>query len=605
MIPQKITKKNYSMNNKKRKDVITLKKKNHKLGKIIEDVLKLNIDGYEKKLINFSKSTDFHKKLEKNEDSGIISNPLLLSTSIRQVQRFLPNINILLNTESNFNYNPSRQEHIKFEEKIKKEISFYAKEEKDLREKLREAENQLINLENKIVDCKIDIQALKSLSVSNTKSPLRRAIAKKIENDLNKEENKFIAKSYAPHSPNKFNSPKKLRNSSRQGVSPLANSEFNTRLNIKLMEEEKKCKEKEKKAELNITMVINEKENEHKKLNNILEELKIVNNNKKVLIDQLYKHYLSLLKEGKDSRKEGLAWIIMEIFYLNKKILASNFPRYLDNDCIHYLFKMANLNIKIIQLENQVKNKRDYLNTFVKNYNINNYFMKYFYDDSEDNPNNYEYNKKQLSSLISTFSTKFNRTNIINNSDQNLLREKINNGKNISITEESNNSSKIKEDSIFKTSKTNTNFNNNSNNKEKSFDYMYKNSKKRIYRINEFQSFFDQNNKSNNSFFKGKEALKSNEYQLFSNLSNELFSLKQEKEKLRLSEMDRIFKEFQKNDYKQRFQIEKKTVISALIGEDNLETELFKQAKREKEYMYKMNKIQLFQNKYQGHKSFH
>jgi hypothetical protein len=266
---------------------------------------------------------------------------------------------------------------------------------------------------------------------------------------------------------------------------------------------------------------------------------------------------------------------------------------------------MANLNIKIIQLENQVKNKRDYLNTFVKNYNINNYFMKYFYDDSEDNPNNYEYNKKQLSSLISTFSTKFNRTNIINNSDQNLLREKINNGKNISITEESNNSSKIKEDSIFKTSKTNTNFNNNSNNKEKSFDYMYKNSKKRIYRINEFQSFFDQNNKSNNSFFKGKEALKSNEYQLFSNLSNELFSLKQEKEKLRLSEMDRIFKEFQKNDYKQRFQIEKKTVISALIGEDNLETELFKQAKREKEYMYKMNKIQLFQNKYQGHKSFH
>ena len=605
MIPQKITKKNYSMNNKKRKDVISLKKKKHKLSNIIESVLKLNIDGYEKKLISFSKSTDFHKKLEKNEDSGIISNPLLLSTSISQVQRFLPNINILLNTESNFNYNPSRQEHIKFEEKIKKEISFYTKEEKDLREKLSEAENQLINLENKIVDCKIDIQALKSLSVSNTKSPLRRAIAKKLEDDLNIEENKYIAKSYSPL---KVSSPKKLRNSSRQGkVSPIANSEFNTRLNIKLMEEEKKCKEKEKTAELNITKVTNEKENEHKKLNHILEELKIVNNNKKVLIDQLYKHYLSLLKEGKDSRKEGLAWIIMEIFYLNKKILASNFPRYLDNDCIHYLFKMANLNIKIIQLENQVKNKRNYLNNFIKNYNINNYFMKYFYDDSEDNPNNYEYNKKQLSSLISTFSTKFNKTKIVNNGEKDLIKEKLIRGKNISITEESNNSSKIKEDSIFKTSKTNTNinFNNKRNNKEESFDYLNKNSKKRIYRINEFQNFFDQNNKENNSYFKGKEALKSNEYQIFSNLSNELFSLKQEKDRLKLSEMDRIFKEFQKNDYKQRYQVEKKTVISALIGEDNLESELFKQAKREKEYLYKMNKIQLFQNKYQGYKSFH
>ena len=604
MIP-KITKKNYSINNRKRKDLISLKKKNHKLSKIIEDVLKLNIDGYEKKLINFSKSTDFHKKLEKNDDSGLISNPLLLSTSIRQVQRFLPNINVLLNTESNFNYNPSRQEHIKFEEKIKKEISFYSNEEKNLREKLRELENQLINLEKKIIDSKIDIQALKSLSVNNIKSPLRRAIAKKLENDFNNEENKYINKSY---SPSKFSSPKKMRNSNKQAkMSPLANSEFNTRLNIKLMEEEKKCKEKEKKAELNITMIINEKENEHKKLNHIIEELKIVNNNKKVLIDQLYKHYLSLLKEGKDSRKEGLAWIIMEIFYLNKKILASNFPRYLDNDCVHYLFKMANLNIKIIQLENQVKNKREYLNNFIKNYNINNYFMKYFYDESEDNPNNYEYNKKQLSSLISTFSTKFNKSNIFGGSDKILIKEKINIGNNISITEENNDSQKLKDDSIFKTSKAKAtgNFKNNTNIKEKTFDYLYKNSKKRIYRVNEFQNFFEQNNKTNNSYYNKNEALKSNEYQLFSNLSNELFSLKQEKDKLKLSEMDRIFKEFQKNDYKQRYQVEKKTVISALIGEDNLETELFKQSKREKEYLYKMNKIQLSQNKYQGLKSFH
>ena len=98
--------------------------------------------------------------------------------------------------------------------------------------------------------------------------------------------------------------------------------------------------------------------------------------------------------------------------------------------------------------------------------------------------------------------------------------------------------------------------------------------------------------------------MKSNEYQTYFNLSNELFYLKQEKEKLKLSEMDRIFKEFQKNNYKQRYQVEKKTVISALIGEDNLENELFRQAKREKEYMYKMNKIQLFQTKYKGPKSF-
>ena len=59
-----------------------------------------------------------------------------------------------------------------------------------------------------------------------------------------------------------------------------------------------------------------------------------------------------------------------------------------------------------------------------------------------------------------------------------------------------------------------------------------------------------------------------------------------------------------KNDYKQRYQVEKKTVISALIGEDNIENELFKQSKREKEYIHKMNKIQLFQTKYKSNKSF-
>jgi hypothetical protein len=43
--------------------------------------------------------------------------------------------------------------------------------------------------------------------------------------------------------------------------------------------------------------------------------------------------------------------------------------------------------------------------------------------------------------------------------------------------------------------------------------------------------------------------------------------------------------------------LKKKVVISALIGEDNLENELFKQSKREKDYIYKMNKIKLTQNK--------
>ena len=296
MIP-KIMKPNHLLNNNKKK-IISLKKKKHMLSKRIEDVLKLNIDGSEKKLINFSKSTDFHKNNEKSDNSSIVSNPLLLSTSIKQVQRFLPNINILLNTESNFNYNPSRQEHIKFEEKIKKEISFYSKEENDLREELTDIEKQLLFLDNKIIDSKIEIQALKSVSVSNTKSPLRKAIAKKLEDELSKEENP-LSKKFS--SPIRFNSPKKIMKMSSH---PIYNTEFTAKFTLKLMEEEKANREKEKNILSDIGTISKQKDDIHTKLNEVNEELKIVHNNRKVLIDQLYKHYLGLLKEGKDSRKE-------------------------------------------------------------------------------------------------------------------------------------------------------------------------------------------------------------------------------------------------------------------------------------------------------------
>ena len=583
MIP-KITKPNHLLNNNKKK-LISLKKKKHAISKRIEDVLKLNIDGSEKKLINFSKSTDFHKKNEKSDDSIIVSNPLLLSTSIKRVQRFLPNINILLNTESNFNYNPTRQEHIKFEEKIKKEISFYTKEENDLREALTNIEQKLLLLDSKIIDSKIEIQALKSVSVSDAKSPLRKAIAKKLEDELSKEENQLNKKT---NSPIRFNTPKKVMKMSNR---PIYNTDFTAKFTLKLIEEDKANKEKEKNILSNIGTISKQKDDIHTKLNEVNEELKIVHNNRKVLIDQLYKHYLSLLKEGKDSRKEGLAWIIMEIFYLNKKILFSNFPNYLDNDCIHYLFKMANLNIKIIQLESKVKNKKDYLNKYIKNSN-NNSFMNYFYDDSEENQNNYEYNKKRLSSLISTFSTKFNTTNSL------LLKENGNKEK-LLLMEDNNSPLYNKDYSIFKITKTSP-----SNNNENLDEYIYKNSKKKKYKINEFEKYFELSNKPNNNIYRGNDTLKSDEYQTYFNLSNNLFELKQEKDKLKLNEMDRIFKEFQKNNYKQRYQVEKKVVISALIGEDNLETEMFKQSKREKEYIHNMNKIQLFQNKFKRKKSY-
>ena len=54
-----------SKSKEKEKNAENINKQNHKISKRVEDVLKLNLDGSEKKLINFSKSMDFHKKKRK------------------------------------------------------------------------------------------------------------------------------------------------------------------------------------------------------------------------------------------------------------------------------------------------------------------------------------------------------------------------------------------------------------------------------------------------------------------------------------------------------------------------------------------------------------
>ncbi len=589
----RITKQNFILKNKK-KNSMSIRKKYNRMYERIEDVLKLNLDGYDNNNLNLAKSTELEEKenKEKDDDSNILKNPLLLSTSIRQIQRFLPNIKVLLNTESDFNYNPSRQEHIKFEEQIKKDISQYIKQEKDLRERLVKIEKQLLNLDHEISENKMTMQALKTVSVSNAKSPLRKAIIKKIEDEFKKEEENSL-NTFRYYSPKK-----KTTRIKRQNLPAIDTKEFTSRLNIKLMESEKLIKESKKNVVENIEIFENDKDNIHSEFNKIKAELKIIHFNKKYLVNKLYNHYLTILKEGKDSRKEGLAWIIMEIFYLNKKILVSYFPKYLDIDSIHYLFKMANINIRIIQLENKVKDKKNNLHKYIdktKDSSINNMIKKYLFENTEENINNYEYNKKQLSSLISLFSNKLSHnitTNYsINENDQSYKED-----------QDLNDSNMIKKH-IFKTSKNLSNIKTKNDSDDAYNIYLYKNAKKRQYKINELQKFFDENNKNrNHASFNENDTLKSNEFQTYLNLTNELFQLKQEKEKLKFKEMDRIFKEFQKNNYQKRFQVEKKTVINALIGEDNLQNELFKQAKREKEYIYKMNKIQLFQNKYKTNK---
>ena len=76
-------------------------------------------------------------------------------------------------------------------------------------------------------------------------------------------------------------------------------------------------------------------------------------------LTKLYEHYLNVLKEGSDTRNEGLSWIIREIFALDKKVMLSFMPKFLDKLCIKYIFNMTHLNIKITEVENEIKKTKE------------------------------------------------------------------------------------------------------------------------------------------------------------------------------------------------------------------------------------------------------
>ncbi len=75
------------------------------------------------------------------------------------------------------------------------------------------------------------------------------------------------------------------------------------------------------------------------------------------------------------------------------------------------------------------------------------------------------------------------------------------------------------------------------------------------------------------------------------NLNNRRNDIKKFQHKLRKKEMDRIFEEYLRNDYFQRFKVEKNVVLSALIGEDNILPELNKQMRETKKYFDNLKSI--------------
>lgn len=58
-------------------------------------------------------------------------------------------------------------------------------------------------------------------------------------------------------------------------------------------------------------------------------------------------HYKSLLKSGKDSRSEGLSWILNSLFILNVIVNPEDFPEFLDAHSISTLYDISRISLEI------------------------------------------------------------------------------------------------------------------------------------------------------------------------------------------------------------------------------------------------------------------
>ena len=82
------------------------------------------------------------------------------------------------------------------------------------------------------------------------------------------------------------------------------------------------------------------------------EELKEFKEERNKIKKELLSHYHNLLLEGKDTRKEGLSWIINAIWNLKSNVLLSYLPKFLDDESISFLFSYSKKKLKMNSLYN-------------------------------------------------------------------------------------------------------------------------------------------------------------------------------------------------------------------------------------------------------------
>ena len=507
---------------------------------------------------------DSIKNDDNNTDNKIEKERNQFTYSLKQLKTFYPNNAEIIELEKTAGVKlPTRVEHMKIEKKLKEQILSYEKEENEAKNKKELLENQLIDINKKIDDQLLNIEVVVGIEKENNQKAIRDKLKSKFEEEYNKKEN---------------DNERKLNRKRRYSV----NKDFQDELDLFIQREEYNNKQKAKVIEDDIINNKKTKKDIIEKLNLVLEDLKTIHVKKNFVMQKLYNHYLNVLHEGKDTRNEGLSWIIREIFNLDKKVMLSYMPEFLDKLCIQYLFNITHLNIEISDVEKQIKECKEEFKSLGVINKGNNFLTKNSLIKEKRTSNIFngknEVMYQYLERIRQTFcnSPRYNSNTKINNSKSYIIKNTENN--------KNRKSTYKKYKSIFSLPFINGDPNwLTKANKEVNYtnqlliDDINQNIPK-VLRVKDLEKMTKQS-----GYFMNSDEIK--KVQNFLNLNKKLNILKKKKENLKLNEMSRIFKEFQRNEYGEKFNIDKKSVISALLGEDNVKSEMIKQVKREKKYI--------------------
>ncbi len=481
-----------------------------------EDVYKLNFNNINTKL----RENELYSKFKLIQS---IETPELFN-SIDRVKQFLPDVVNLINISKSKKIEAmlfKRFEHQEFEKVMKKEIKTITEKRDELKNKIINKREELQKLENKISDMQFSIKTYSDMNKSYLKSDSKKKVFNRFSikeistpqfapflhknsmSNKNLTENNNIQKDQNLNPIKKFNSYLNINSFNKDIIQ--RNSVIDNNKTSDKIEDDKEAKERN----LSYERMLYQKGQEVIKLKKILPQIKshrnklsleiqnlehektILKNKKDNLTEHLYLYFLEILKEGKDTRNEGLSWIIKEIFQLNKKVLISYIPQYLDNHAIEYIFKQARLNLLLENYENQAKKiKNELVNlNLVKKTNKSKLRLinkKLVYKENDKNKEDINYDNQN------------------NNDDKNKLKKNLTE---ISLDTKlvNNNSAQINNYSsranifndyskISNTARTDfTNINNDSyyNNSESTFDNIYND------KINFITNTYNNENKKN------------------------------------------------------------------------------------------------------------